>query len=324
MWRSDARRAAVLAALFTVAAACVGEPGEPGEQKIPEVMTVAVATAIVPSPEPSAPPGVDLAAAARDGGADEAGGGAEEVAGEQAREDSDGWRLMFASRWDTPWGEAWRTIPLPQPEPGEDGPIGYRTIEPPHPAWPDRPFLLLEGSPASEPWMLDAAAAVIDRYHEWLAVLAGALAWNDAIPLGALLAPGSEADAGWQAYFAGGPDALETPPRNSEVALLDFAGSSVRLFAFSDRPLTIVRALHPDIAPSIVREPPSLPVYDFQEWSLGPDGWRLSAYVPADSAAAAWGMTGERVAEGLGHGSAVPAYRLYVDAGYSPIGGGGS
>ena len=315
-------RAALLAALFTLAAAACA--GEPEEQKIPEVMTVAAATAIAPSPEPSAAPGADSAEASPDDAETAAAGGGENAVDEPAREDGDGWRLMFASRWDTPWGEAWRPVPLPQPEPDEDGPIGYRTPEPPHPAWPDRPFLLLEGSPASEPWMLDTAAAVIARYHEWLAALAGALAWNDAIPLGALLSPGSGADAGWKAYFAGGPDALETPPRNSEVALLDFAGDTVRLFAFSDRPLTIVRALHPDIAPSVVREPPALPVYDFQEWSLGADGWRLSGYMPADSAATAWGMTGERVAEGLGHGSAVPAYRLYVDAGYPPIGGGGS
>lgn len=317
------RRAALLAAFFTLAgaAACAGEPEE---QEIPEVMTVAAATAIAPSPEPAAAPGAEPAATDRGGAADKAGGGAEDTADGPARDDGDGWRLMFASRWDTPWGEAWRPVPLPQPEPDGDNPIGYRTPEPPHPAWSDRPFLLLEGSPASEPWMLDTAAAVIARYHEWLAALAAALAWNDAVPLGALLTPGSEADAGWTAYFAGGPDALETPPRNSEVALLDFDGDSVRLFAFSDRPLTIVRALHPDIAPSVVREPPPLPVYDFQEWSLGPDGWRLSAYAPSDSAAAAWGMTGERVAEGLGHGNAVPAYRLYVDAGYPPIGGGGS
>lgn len=312
------RRAAMLAVFFALAAAACA--GGPDEQDVPDVMTVAVATAIVPSTEP---PGADSAAAALDAAADTARGG-EAAAGGPAREDGDGWRLMFASRWDTPWGDAWRPVPLPQPDPGEDGLIGYRTPEPPHSAWPDRPFLLLEGSPASEPWMLDAAAAVIARYHEWLAALADALAWNDAAPLGALLDPGSEADAGWTAYFVGGPDALETPPRNSEVALLDFAGDTVRLFAFSDRPLTIVRALHPDIAPSVIREPPPLPVYDFQEWSIGPDGWMLSGYVPADSAAAAWGMTGEHVAEGLGHGSAVSAYRLYVDAGYPPIGGGGS
>ena len=127
---------------------------------------------------------------------------------------------------------------LPDSVPGEQ--LTWRFPEPPHPAYPDRPFIVVAGEPidSPEPWMHEHARALIAAHHRLMEVDRTSDQDANAGLLRRLMTPElverrtrrltSTAERGWR---------VEWPPYDSGVVAIEFhaepePGASARAYVW--------------------------------------------------------------------------------------------
>ena len=163
--------------------------------------------------------------------------------------------------------------------------LSWRFPSPPHPAYRDRPFILVRGSAidAPEDWMREQASALIERYHRYRAALREALYERTTAPLEGL------ADLSILNDLSGVVDRARVPalryelqPSDAGVLVIDFEGNpgdgaSAVMYAWEHTPpvkiwnLTTEQYVYGSAAPGVAVTGHLLP-----SWRMGAAGeWLL-------------------------------------------------
>ena len=182
---------------------------------------------------------------------------------------------------------------LPDSVPGEQ--LTWRFPEPPHPQYPDRPFIVVAGEAidSPEPWMHEHARALIEAHHRYFAAQAAAHNTGDAEPLKGLVSTEIlDSTARILALFNERGERIESPPTDSGVVAIEFTGKPgpfdrVRLYTWLhvapvrviNRETNEVIREAEDARPRTNHMLPSWRLTAEGAWELVDVGWASRAYL---------------------------------------------
>ena len=174
---------------------------------------------------------------------------------------------------------------LPDSVPGEL--LTWRFPEPPHPLYPDRPFILVAGQAidSPEPWMHEHASALIDSHHRFIEAHRAAYYDGNTEPLEGLVSQTLlNRTTSMIARFRERGQRFEQPPSDYGVVAIEFQGKPDPFTSARARAYTWVHSHSPRLWSVQTNEYVGDPAYSraltshrLPSWRLMSDGtWQIS------------------------------------------------